>query len=265
VVSRGYRTPEGEVPDELAALARDLPDLRWVRDPDRVRGALTAIEKHLADAVVLDDAFQHHRIRRQLDLLAVDATNPFGGGHCLPRGLLREPVREVRRAGAVVVTRSDQVPAATVEALLRRLRRLAPRAALATAVHAPARLTELRSGEERPTDWLRDRAVLPVSGLGNPAAFERTLADLGARLAGALRFPDHHEYPESDLARVRTLAGENGVEAVVTTAKDAVKWGDWPDAGPPALVLEVRVRFASGEEEVRDRLRVALRGSSAGV
>lgn len=264
VLTRGYRTRAGGVPDEMEALARSLPDLRFVSDADRVRGALTAIERHLADALVLDDGFQHHRIGRLMDLVVVDATRPFGGGHCLPRGTLREPVRALRRAGAIVVTRADQVAADRLDALRRRLRREAPGAALATAVHAPCRLLDVRTGAERPVSWLAGRRVLAVSGLGNPMAFERTLRDLGARPGACLRFPDHHAYPAADLERVCAAARDGEVEAAVTTLKDAVKWASLPADPVPALALEVRLRFTGGEEAVRARLQGALRGSCGG-
>jgi tetraacyldisaccharide 4'-kinase len=258
VLSRGYGAREDEVPDELALLAESLPGFRAVRDPDRVRGALTAIEVHCADALVLDDGFQHHRLARQLDLVAVDATAPFGGGHCLPRGTLREPVRALRRADVVVVTRSDQVPREFLDRVLRRVRRAAPRAAVATAVHRPEVLQDVPGSAERPLAWLRGHRVFAVSGIGNPAAFERTLADLGAVVVGGERYTDHHHYGPGDLAGISRRAAAAAAEAVVTTHKDAVKWKTWPSPGPPALCLTVRIAFTSGEEEVRARLRHAL-------
>lgn len=261
VLTRGYGAAGAEVPDEVAVLAENLPDVRVVRDPDRVRGALTAIERHGAEALVLDDGFQHHRIRRQLDLVTVDALLPFGSGHCLPRGMLREPVRALRRAQAVVVTRSDQVPPAALERIQRRIRRVAPRAVLARAEHAPVAVRPLGGGPDRPPIFLAGRSVLAVSGIGNPAAFEATLAGIGAKVAGRLRFPDHHRYCPDDLARVAREAEAAGAEAIVTTQKDAVKWSG-KSGGRPAYSLVVSLRLTHGEEAIKGLLRDALRGAS---
>jgi tetraacyldisaccharide 4'-kinase len=261
ILSRGYGASGDEVPDELAVLAENLPDVRLVRDPDRVRGALTAIERHRADSVVLDDGFQHHRIDREIDLVTVDATNPFGGGHCLPRGMLREPLRALRRAEAVVLTRSDQVERRRAERILGKLGRSAPRAVLATAVHEPRSLRPLGGGGELPARWLQGRKVMAVSGIGNPGAFERTLLALGANLVERARFVDHQRYDGRLLEELGRAGSAAGAEAVVTTQKDAVKWGRGPIEGPPAFVLGVRIVFRRGEDGVRERIRDALRGS----
>jgi tetraacyldisaccharide 4'-kinase len=263
VLSRGYGAAENEVPDELATLSQNLPDVHSVRDADRVRGALLAIEKHCAEVVVLDDGFQHHRLARQLDLVTVDATAPFGGGHCLPRGTLREPVRALRRAGGVVVTRSDQVSPERLESAARRIRRAAPRAELATAVHRPAFLRPLTGGEDLAPGWLEGRPVLAAAGIGNPAAFERTLDALGARVVSTARFPDHHAYRDEDLGDIARAAEQAGAEAVVTTQKDAVKWPAAADGCPPAYSLGIRLKVTSGADGLRNLLRSALRVGSA--
>jgi tetraacyldisaccharide 4'-kinase len=263
VLSRGYGARRNEVPDELAALSENLPDIHSVRDPDRVRGALLAIEKHCAEVVVLDDGFQHHSLARELDIVTVDATAPFGGGHCLPRGTLREPIRALRRAGAVVVTRADQVPPTGLERVVRRVRRAAPHAVVSTAEHRPAFLRPVGGGDDLDPGWLDGRAVLAVAGIGNPAAFEATVEALGARVVGRARFPDHHSYLEEHLAEIGRAAESAGAEAVVTTQKDAVKWPRAPDRGPPAYLLGVRLAVTSGAEELREVLRSALRVGSA--
>ncbi|MEN8151857.1 MAG: tetraacyldisaccharide 4'-kinase, partial [Planctomycetota bacterium] len=251
-----------ETPDELAALAENLPDLLFVRDPDRVRGALTAIETHLADALVLDDGFQHVRLARDVDLVTVDATSPFGGNHCLPGGALREPVRALRRAHGVILTRSDQVDEAVRAETLLRIRRAAPRAAVATTTHAPADLRPVGGGVARSLSWLDGRKVYAVSGIGNPGAFEETLRSLGAELAGTARHADHQRYDRSLLGDISSRAEAAGAEAVVTTQKDAVKWVDRPESSMPALALHVGIGFTSGEAEIRSLLRDALRPAS---
>jgi len=262
VLTRGYGAREDEVPDGLAALLQNLPNLRCVRDADRVRGALTAIETHFADTVVLDDGFQHHRLDRQLDLVTVDATDPFGGGHCLPRGLLREPVRALRRSRGVVLTRTDQVSRRDLVAIRKRVRRAAPRTVVGETVHEPRSLRSVGNACRREPAWLSGRSVYLACGIGNPKAFESTVARLGGRVVGRARFRDHHRYGEADLRMIGETAARAGADAVVTTQKDAVKWNGFPADGPPAFALDVGIRFIEGEEEVGGLLRDALRGTA---
>jgi tetraacyldisaccharide 4'-kinase len=258
VLSRGYGAKEDETPDELEILSENLLDFLAVRDADRVRGALTAIEDHRADCLVLDDGFQHVRLSRDVDLVTVDATSPFGGNHCLPRGMLREPVRALRRAHGVVLTRTDQVEEGARDAAIRRIRRTAPGAAIALTVHAPKRLVSVGGEAERPPDWLRDRPVYAASGIGNPGAFERTLEALGARVVGRARFPDHQPYDAARLADIASRSRDAGADLIVTTQKDAVKWKDLPEGFPDAVALHVGIEFTSGEESIRALLRAVL-------
>jgi tetraacyldisaccharide-1-P 4'-kinase len=161
----------------------------------------------------------------------------------------------------VVVTRSDQVPPEWLDRVSRRVRRLAPRATVAFAVHRPCDLEDIATGALRPASWLAGRGIVAVSGIGNPAAFERTLAGLGARVLFAERFPDHHHHDPATLGEIGRKASAAGAEAIVTTGKDAVKWAVRPGgeaAGPPALRLGVRIEFTEGVEEVRRRIREAL-------
>jgi tetraacyldisaccharide 4'-kinase len=260
VLSRGYGAKANGVPDELAALARSIEDLAFVSDPDRVRGALEAIEKHRAEVLILDDGFQHHRLGRDLDVVTVDATLPFGGGYCLPRGMLREPVRALRRSDVVVVTRSDLVSATDLRPILERVRRAAPKAILAEAVHRPSFVRSLTDLSERDPDTLAGKAVFAACGIGNPAAFEGTLTALGARIVGRRRFADHHAYQSGEIESLRREAGAAGADILITTLKDAVKWPPLEGPGPEPAVLGVRVEFTRGADRVRDRLRSALKG-----
>jgi tetraacyldisaccharide 4'-kinase len=237
IVSRGYgaaalERAEGDAPaggprgDEARLFARALPDVPHVTDADRVRGARAAVAAG-ADAIVLDDGFQHRRLARDLDLVLVDATRPWGLAWpedverapraLLPRGLLRESPAALGRAHAVVLTRCDQVAPERVERLRAEVQELAPGTPVALARHAPRRLLD-GGGGSHPLERLAGREVDAVSGIGRPEAFERTLVDLGARVREHRSFPDHHAYRASDLAGL----GSGGVP-VLTTTKDLVK------------------------------------------
>lgn len=258
VLSRGYGA-RGGPNDEARELARLFPDVPHVQERDRVAGAARLVELGV-EAVVLDDGFQHRRLARDLDLVAVDATRPWGlpaprdGARpvraFLPRGLLREGPEALARAGGVVLTRADQVSPAALAALADEVREHAPGVALAEAVHRPVRLRGA-DGAREPAE-LAGREVDLVSGIGNPDAFERTVRELGARVREHRRFPDHHAYGPRDLAGLGA-----GGRALVTTAKDGVKL-----AREDALVLEVELfvrRGAPALEALLDALRPGSR------
>jgi tetraacyldisaccharide 4'-kinase len=200
----------------------------------------------------MDDGFQHLRLRRDLDVVLVDATRPWGLGYCLPRGLLREPPAALRDADCVVITRSDAADAARLAALRERIARLAPRASLHAAVHAPSHVLDA-AGRRRPVEDLAGRAVLAVCGLANPAAFFATLEGVGVRLAGRLALDDHVAYTPEVLGRVAAARRQCGAELIVTTDKDETKL---PAAGldRPAWTLAVRMRIVDGEEPLRQRI-----------
>lgn len=232
VLSRGYgaarsSTGDEEPNDEARWLAEHLPDVALRQDRDRVRGARALIDEAGVDVLLMDDGFQHRRLRRDLDLVLVDATRPWGlppaepGAAsvraCLPRGLLREPAQALARADAIVVTRCDLVPPAALEALRRELSAFAPGRPILCAVHRAARLTG-PGARARVLMELEGRAVDVVSALGNPESFQRTVESLGARVATHRVFPDHHRYGPGDLDGL----GADG-RWIVTSEKDAVK------------------------------------------
>lgn len=226
ILSRGYRgrgAPLGRN-DEALLLAENLPEAAQIQDPDRVRGARAALASG-ADCILLDDGFQHRRIARDLDVVLVDATNPWGYGRLLPRGLLREPRAALARARIVAITRADLVSGERLAALRAEIEARAPRATIAEVVEEPLALARIGPTSEPPLEpaWLAGRTVFAFSGIGNPAAFHARLERLGARVCGRRSFPDHHAYAEEDLLRVVEAARGAGAEAIVCTQKDAVK------------------------------------------
>ncbi len=229
--------------DEAVLLGRLLPGIPVLVGADRVEAGNLALRRFGPDTILLDDGFQHRRLYRDVDLVLLDATDPFGGGHLLPRGRLREPPGALRRAQAILLSRADQ--ASALAELRRRLERMAPGIPQVLTRHRPTGLAGLAGGEARPPEALRGARVLAVSGIANPAGFHRTLADLGAVLAGTLAFPDHHPYGRDDLRRVESMAREVGAEAIVTTEKDAVRMPPGRSA-PPLLALRVELEVTEG-------------------
>lgn len=198
------------VGDEAALIGRHAPEALIVRDADRIRGARVAVERG-CDTLVLDDGFQYVQLARDEDIVLIDATNPFGNGRLLPRGILREPVGALARATSIVVTRCDQ--AADVDAVVSRLRAIVPDIAIRTTQHAPVGLWNADSQKRLPLDMLRDRDVTEVCAIGRPEAFRATLESLGARVTEVHTFRDHAPI---DTSRARGAF-------VVTTEKDAIR------------------------------------------
>jgi tetraacyldisaccharide 4'-kinase len=225
IASRGYGAEADQTNEEAAELALRCPDVPHVQDPDRLR----AIRDRLAsgeacDVAVLDDGFQHRRLARDLDIVLLDALCPFGYGHLLPRGLLREPPSALGRADVIVITRADLVePAILADVTARAETHAAPNAPVLTAVHRPAGLAFAGGAREAP-DWLGGRTVAAACGIGNPEALRRRLERLGACVVRFDVFRDHYAYTAADVARLRRAAGEAGAAALVTTGKDFVKW-----------------------------------------
>lgn len=246
ILTRGYAAAAGQIADEVQEFHEALPDVAVVVDADRVRGAATARRRFNVDCLVLDDGFQHRRLRRDLDVVLIDAMNPWGGGAMLPAGRLREPPAALRRASLVVVTRVNLVEQPALAVILQRVRAVAPAASILQSRLVVERLTAT-DATSRPPDALSGRPVMAVSGVGNPASFSALLARYGARLAAAREFRDHYAYGRADAVAVAAAARRSAAEWVVTTRKDWVKllplWQSLCDA-PPLVRVDVRMEWS---------------------
>lgn len=253
ILTRGYKARRG-VSDE-AELLKALTGADVVVQPDRVAGAAGAVAAG-ADVCVMDDGFQHLRLRRDFNILLLDATRPVETLHSPPCGLMREGLWAMRDAQAVVLTRCDLASEASLGALEARVRAAAPRAVVARAVHQAAALID-ESGTRHGTDALAGRNVLAFCGLGNPGAFFRTLKGLGAKLVATESLGDHAAYNQADLERLDARARAAGAEALVTTEKDYVKLARLSRPGS-LWRLAVEMRFVAGENELTQKLDAAV-------
>jgi tetraacyldisaccharide 4'-kinase len=257
ILSRGYGG-DGARNDEALVLEENLPDVPHLQGADRVALAQTAIEELESEILVLDDGFQHRRLARDLDLVLIDATAPWGHGYLLPRGLLREPTGSLKRASAVVLTRCDQVPAEQRERLHQTVGRIAPAVPVIETSHRP---TELRNsdGASAPPDILRDAPVAAFCGIGNPEAFRRTVIDLGAIPTSFRVYTDHHRYSREDVEELRRWAANlPGGAVIVTTQKDLVKLRLSSLADRPLWCLPVRLQIESGRDVLDSLLQSVL-------
>jgi tetraacyldisaccharide 4'-kinase len=215
------------------------------------------LERHGVNWFVLDDGFQHLRLARDVDIVLIDATNPFGGGHLLPAGRLREPKSALARADMVVITRSTHSPA--VEAVLRRETN-APifyaRTALDSVV---AQCRPHLSAEDA-----RQQKLFAFCGIGNPAAFIADLRDWGFHIAGHKFYPDHHRYSKGDLRAIEEEARAHGAESLICTEKDRFNWADsWPSFDPWVSRISLRVEDEDGFWRTMMKLATARKVSGS--
>ncbi len=253
VVSRGYGATAGQPNDEARELQLSLPNVPHLQNPDRVAAARQAIAACGAQLIVLDDGFQHRRIGRDLDIVLLDALEPFGFGHVFPRGWLREPVEGLRRADVVVLSRADLLDAAGREALWQTIRRHAPQAVGAEVIHAPRRLISA-AGAEMPLEAVRGQPVAAFCGIGNPAGFRHTLETCGCRLLGFRAFSDHHRYTPAELEQLSDWAKGLGASMLVCTGKDLVKLSADHFGDLPLWAVGIEIEFLSGRQSLQSRL-----------
>ena len=243
--------------DEPVLLARRLPGVRVLCGPRRAELATLATGALGSNVLLLDDGFQHRALGRDLDVVVLDAANPFGNGRLLPAGPNREPRRALGRAGLVWLSRVDQ---ASPE-LLERLRVLAFRFTGRGPVesrHAPLDLLDGTLTRSRGLGAARGRRVMLLSGLARPGAFRRTVEGLGAEVVAERRHPDHHRFSAADLHQALAAADAVRAELILTTEKDAVRLPAAWAAEPRLAVVRIEAELLAGDAALNASLDAAL-------
>lgn len=251
VVSDGERVLlDSEIAgDEPFMLARNLPGVVVLVDKNRVKAGAYAIKKFGCDTLVLDDGFQYLPLKGRLNLLLIDKTNPFGNGFLLPRGILREPAKHLRRASYVFLTKSRGVRDEELEAVIKRFN---PSAEIIECAHQPQYLHMIEDGSRRPLAELKGRRIAAFSGIAAPESFEAFLRETGAVLVHSQRFLDHHRFTPDDLADVFDDAKEAGADLVVTTEKDAVRIPADTPLPLPCCYLRLEIEILRGADDFDD-------------
>lgn len=257
IVSRGYGRGDADANDEALELHARLPDVPHVQDADRVEAARIAVEELSAEVILMDDGFQHRRLHRDLNIVVIDATCPFGFGYLLPRGLLREPIKNLSRADLVIITRCDAVDAAAVIEIERTVHRVNPACPVLRSKHQPTGLLEYPNSIVPLAD-ISGREVAVLSAIGNPLAFEETVRSCGATIIESRQLSDHNEYSPATVGELREWIESLGgrVHRVVCTHKDLVKLQTDRLGGRPLAALLIELEFLG---EV-DALETALQG-----
>ena len=253
IISRGYHADETGWNDEAKELKMLLPDVPQAFSKDRFAAAQQLLAQHTGengtskiDLIILDDGYQHRKLFREKNILIVDATNPFGYFRVVPRGLLREPMTEMRRADTVVLSRADAVDDAKKNSLRDIVYHFAPGATWSEMRQLPKSLIFL-SGKLKNIETLVGVQVLAFCGLGNPDAFFRTVRDCGAVIKKTLVFPDHHRYTNADQTKILDVARKIGVDFMICSLKDFVKVKSWGETEIELCAIIISPKITSDD------------------
>jgi tetraacyldisaccharide 4'-kinase len=251
IVSRGYGAEESGYNDEALELELSLPDVPHLQNPDRVSAAQVAVEELEMQLILLDDGFQHRRLQRDLDIVLLDASEPFGYEHVFPRGTLREPLAGLERADVIVLSRADMVTPEQRDVIKFRGRRYAPSAVWCEVEHRVATLLN-SNGHEVGIEMLKGKRVAAFCGIGNPSGFRHTLDNLCCEVVAWREFPDHHNYMRDDVAALSSWGQQ--ADVIVCTRKDLVKLRVPTLGSIPLWAVKIEIGFLAGEVEFEKRI-----------
>lgn len=234
--------------DEPYMLANNLPGVAVVVDRNRVKAGRYAVKRLGCDTIILDDGFQYQKLKHSVEVVLVDSTNPFGNGNMLPRGILREPVRHLKRADIIFLTKCR----GDVSAVRAEVRKYNQKAEIVECNHAPKVLKDVWSREEFPLDWLKGKTTCTLSGIASPKGFENSLRRLGAKVVWCERYADHHRYDSSEILYALNRSADMRADALVTTEKDAVRFPRLETTPVRCLYLRIAIEILAGGESFTD-------------
>lgn len=272
VVSRGYgRMSRGTIVvsdgmnplanvaqsgDEMLFIARQLPNAIVIADEKRVRGAKKAVEEYRANIIVLDDGFQHRYLHRHIDMVLLDGTRSLMKSMLLPAGYRREPLNNLRRADAVVVTKvRDPLDASP----LMNDPNVAPVTNKFSSSYVPVAVINVFGGVRQSLEILKGHSVIAMSGIANPKSFENNIESLGAAISSRYAFADHHRYTNEDIRQVLETHRLQRTDFIITTEKDAVKLSEFKHelSGISILALMMEIQIHQ-QEQWKQFLRTAV-------
>lgn len=252
ILTRGYSH------DEVREFEISCPDASLGVGKNRYEAASKILARELPDVAVLDDGFQHRQLYRDFDIVLINGVRPFGTGHLIPRGNLREPLERLSRASLIVITHADKMPEENRRSIQNILLRYAPNAEVVEAVHVPERLFRARDGRELGTGFLNGKELMSVSGIGFPESFNSTLESLGAKLKRSFEFTDHYVFNKRDLEEIRRIKESGLAEEIIVTEKDFLRSPELITETLNPLVLGIGMKITQGEKSLDDRLHRVL-------
>lgn len=250
VVSDGSRVlvDSNEAGDEPYMLARNLDGVFVIVGKNRVKSGNYAIRKLGADTLILDDGFQYLPLRRKHNIVLIDSTNPFGNRFLIPRGTLREPLKNLSRADYILLTKSN----GNLNALRQQVRLFNNKAEIIETRHKPEYFEELYTTFRKPLDYIKSKRVFVISAIARPESFEKSIEKLGAEVVNSFRFLDHHRFTYEEIEKIFNEAKEQKIDAIISTEKDAVRMPVMDKYKIPIYFLRVSIEIVAGEKGLRE-------------
>ena len=249
ILIRGYMPKGSKVSDEVDMINEQIPYIPVIAGPDRVAHIREAEDILPADLYICDDAFQHWPLDRDLDIVVIDAVNPFGNGYLLPAGVLREPLSSLKRADVFILTKIDG--SNQIQSLSTMLTKINPKALILESRYKSAGAIDVFDGEVLPEDFLKEKQVVGFCAVGDPVSFESSLKNSGAESSKLFIYMDHHIYNKDDIQRMIGFCRTKNIEILVTTHKDAVKMRIFKDmfAGIRLVYMPIQLEITKGSDE----------------
>ena len=263
ILSRGYggnnplQENNDNVNDECLILRENLQDVPVLAGKDRVSNGEKAIRESGVDCLLLDDGFQHLKLKRDLDIVVIDSLNPFGGENLIPRGSLREPLKNLGRADMFIISHCNQSKEQKIKSIYTKLNYVNNDAPVCESIHRPVHIENIMDGSILEPEWLNGKRIYGLSAIGNPESFTYTLKGLGADLIKHRKFHDHHNYNREEIIDIISEAKSLNADAIVVTQKDIVKIRNMDIKGFNILSLKIEMQITKGiemYEEVVDRV-----------
>lgn len=285
ILNRGYRSHWGkeigvvsdgekiymtayEAGDEAYLMAKTLPGIPVIIGKNRAVTGKYAVDKMKAEVIIMDDGYQHWQLERDLDIVLVDTLNMFGNGCVLPRGTLREPLRNLDRGDIFLLTKTDQSSILSRQQLRKTIARYNAKAPIVESIHHPKNFVEIADWYKgivqnyKDLDELQGKNVMVFSAIGNPSSFEQTLSSIGVNILEAVRYPDHHDYGMLEMQYINELASKENAVAMITTAKDAVKIPTefiYSERKIPLYILNMEIQVTDGMDKLKECVNKAIK------
>jgi len=249
IVTRGYMPGNSKDSDEVDMLNEQIPYIPVLAGANRVKNIKESKGNLPVDVYIADDGFQHWPLHRDLNIVAIDAGNPFGNGFLLPAGILREPLSALKRAQVIVLTKTDGV--SDLHILTQKIRKINPKALIVESAHKAKGVVDVFESEALPVDYLKNLPVVGFCAIGDPYSFELELKNTGAQISKLFTFRDHHLYKKNDIQQMIDLCHAQAVPILVTTHKDAVKLNSFKGMfkGLRLVYIPIQLEITKGSDE----------------
>jgi tetraacyldisaccharide 4'-kinase len=241
-------------------LKERLPTVPILAGANRFKTASEFLKNHSVDVFLMDDGFQHWKLQRDLEIVVLDAASPWGNGHLIPRGILREHLSGLRRADMIVLAKADLGEG--LSSINKKLQQIGlNKTPVVEAQHRPEHLVDVRKQQGMSLDFIRDKKVCLFSGIGNPASFTQTVQQLGARISKQFNFMDHHVYTKEDAQTISRFCLQEKINILLTTHKDAVKLKSLLnefDTSISLVIISINVSLTRNENVFAQRIHHLL-------